>query len=91
MNSAISIKRYQQIVINLLPYRIMNSELNSSVVQESFEFSDSDTIISSSSISLPVKTKHRNEIIKHNYIGAYETNLLVWYFDSMTTCYNCDV
>lgn len=54
----ITLNDYQQIVIiNLLPYRIMNSELNSSVVQESFEFSDSDTIISSSSISLPGENK----------------------------------
>lgn len=33
---------------------MMNSELNSSVVHESLLSSDSDTIISSSSISLPM-------------------------------------
>lgn len=38
----------------LLPYRMINSELNSSVVHESLLSSDSETIISSSSISLPV-------------------------------------
>lgn len=58
----ITINGYQQIVIiNLLPYRIMNSELNSSVVHESFEFSDSDTTISSSSISLPAKRSSEKE------------------------------
>lgn len=57
----ITLNDYQQIVsINLLPYRIMNSELNSSVVHESFEFSDSDTTISSSSISLPVNGNERD-------------------------------
>ena len=40
-----------------LPYRIINSELNSSVVHDSLLSSDSDTIISSSSISLPKRPK----------------------------------
>lgn len=57
--------------INLLPYRIMNSELNSSVVHESFEFSDSDTTISSSSISLPVNKQKKGSTTKEAIISLY--------------------